>query len=379
MAERQGAPLVYKSETKPWVNTPGARLQFQTSSIPKQGPNKGRIVIDRIICHSQFNADVSVAVIKGQDLYRFPRLVTVKQRDGILRYNEVPGDAIRVFDYEAVGAAETKEHPDAAIANGQTITTSVLIPLAKPYMHTPEDTAMAAELLEYVEIGCASAAELTALGATVVLNSGNYWLLFECHEELDLVQHAVDTVQTQDFESTTSQEARLNVHGRLQDLLLFVRGASGGASLANLTSAGISQPQNMADTSMLANPDLKERYARSRKIVTGSFSTTGDPIRSDPFVGSTVRACAVLMSEFNSCHQQPEADTVVVKTVHTLGATLTAVMRIMKPRNDNTRKALAKRYGKQGAYRVKTKSKTKRDARMWPADQLAYMPIKIVA
>jgi hypothetical protein len=370
------APLVYKSETKQWIN--GARLQWQTSAIPKQGPNKGRIVIDRIIAHAQLVCDVAVAALQGEDFYRFFRLTTVKQKDGELRYAEVPGDAMRHFLYESIGANETKEHADSAVANDQTLTATMVIPLAKPFMHTPGDYSLPRDQLDYVEIACASAAELTALGPTLGIDSGNYWLLFECHEEMDILGHAVDTVQTQDFESTTSQECRLNVHGRLQDLILYVRGADGGASLANLTSAGISQPQNMADTSLVVNPDLKERYARSRKTVTGISTTTGSPVRSDPFVASTTRAVALVMSEQNSAYEQPEIETAVVKTVHTLGATLTAVMRIAKPRKETTRAFIARMYGVSGAFRMKTRGKSKYDPQKWPPEFRQYMAIKFL-
>jgi hypothetical protein len=371
-----GAPLNYKSETKPWVSTAGARLQFQTSAIPKQGPNGGRIVIDRITAHFQGNVDVATAALLGADFYRFFRTVTVKQRDGALRYNEVPGDAMRVFLFEAIGGDRTKEHADSGTTAGQTLTATCVIPMGKRYMHTPDDYALPAELLNYVEIGCGSSSEMSLGSSVVTINSGNYWLIFECHEDMDIVQYAVDEVRVQDFESTTSQEARLNVHGRLRDLLLFVRGASGGASLANLTSAGISQPQNMAPTDMLLNPDLKERFARERNEVTGAQATTGNPIRSNPFINSTTRAAAVLIPSATSAFEQPETDTAVVKTVHTLAATLTAVMRIAKPRSEATRKAIAQKYGLTGEYRVKTQSKTMRAAQAWKPEHLAYMPIK---
>jgi len=370
--------LVYKSETKPWVSASGARLQFQTSSIPKQGPNKGRIVIDRIIAHVSSDTSVATAALLGQDFYRYFRLITVKQKDGELRVQEVPGDAMRVALYEMIGANETKEHADSGTTNNQTLIATCVIPMAKPFAHTPEDYSLAAELLDYVEIGCASSAEMSLGSSVVTVNSANYWLIFECHEEMDVIQHAVDLIAVQDFESTTSQECRLNVHGRLQDLMLFVRGANGGASLANFTSGGIKQPVGMADTTLVRNPDLIERYARSRKIVTGAAATTGNPVRSDPFVASTTRAVALLMTEGNSCGDQPEIDTVVVSTVHTLGATLTAVMRIGKPRQDKTRLSIARKYGLPGTYRMKTDKKSKRDPAQWPPELRQYMPIKFL-
>jgi hypothetical protein len=371
-----GAPLKYKSETKPWISGSNTRQQFQTSAIAKRGPNGGRVVIDKIIAHFQGDVTVATAALKGEDFYRFMRLLSVKQRDGEYRLNEVPGDALRVALYELVGGAMTKEHSDSATTANQTLTATVLIPMEKPHMHTPDDYSLPADQLEFVEIGCAIGTEMALNGNTVTINSGNYWLIFECHEEMDVVHHCVDEIKTQDFESSTSQEVRLNVHGRLQDLLLFVRGNAGGASLANLTSIGISQPQNMAPTDLLANPDLKEFYARSRNAVTGLSTTTGAAVRSDPFVASTTRACAVLMTNDTSSFEQPETDTVVVKSVHTLGATPTCIMRIAKPRKAATAKAIAKKYGLSGRFRIKTASKTRRYPRAWAKELWPYLSIK---
>ena len=373
------APLKYKSEAKVWVSASGAQLEFQTSSIPKQGPNGGRIVIDGISAHAQFVMTVADAALPGEDLYRLFRTLTVKQRDGILRYNEVPGDAQRVYLYQEIGPDKTKEHPDVAIAAGSTVTASCYIPFKKRFTQRDEDYSLAAELLLHVKIGCALQSEISGLGgATVTLTSGTYWLIFECHEEMDVVYHAVDEVRVQDFESTTTQESRLNVSGRLQSLALFVRGADGGASLANLTSAWIHQPQNMAPE-LLVNPDLKEFYARERNDVSGASSATGAAMRTNPFTASTTRAASVLMTTGTSCFDQPETDTVVVKTSHTLAATITMVARIAKPRLPATAAAIAKKYGLRGAFRVKTKSKSMQHAKAWKRDQLAYMPIKFVA
>lgn len=370
------APLKYKSESKPWAS--GNQLEFQTSSIPKQGPNGGRIVIDAITAHFSGQIDVSVGALQGEDLYRIFEAFTVKQRDGILRYNDVPGDAQRVFLYQEIGGDKTKEHADVAVANNVAVKATMYIPLKKRNAQRDEDYSLAAELLLHVKIKAAVAANMSVGGATVGIDSGDYWLIFECHEEMDVVYHAVDEVKVQDFESTTTQETRLNVNGRLQSLALYVRGGDGGASLANLTSAWISQPQNMAPE-LLLDPDLKEFYARERNEVSGSSATTGNPLRSNPFTASTTRACSVLMSTGASCYDQPETDTVVVKTSHTLGATLTMVARIAKPRIPATAAAIAKKYGLKGNYRVKTKSKSMQNPSAWKGAHLAYMPIKFTS
>jgi hypothetical protein len=373
-------PLKYKSESKPWVS--GAQLEFQTSSLPKQGPNGGRLVITAIAAHFDGQVDVTVGNWQGEDLYRIFAKTSVKQRDGLLRYNEVPGDAQRIYLYQEFGGDKTKEHADVAVANNVAVKATMWLPLKKRYSQRDEDYALAAQLLQHVKITCATTTDVSVGGATVAFDSGNYYLIFECIEEMDICYHAVDEIKVQDFESTTAQEARLNVNGRLQSLALYVRGGDGGASLANLTSAWIHQPQNMAPELAL-NPDLQEFYARERNECTGISSTTGSPIRSNPFTASTIRACSVLMSTGQSCFEQPETDTVVVKTSHTLGATITMVARIAKPRLPGTAAGIVKFYRAQGVklsgrFRVKTKSKSMQHPGAWRPEHLAYLPIKFV-
>lgn len=370
------AKLKYKTESKPWAS--GTQLEFLTTVIPKQGPNGGRIVIDSIAVHGTAQIDVTVGNLQGEDLYRWFGPMSVKQRDGVLRYNEVPGDAQRIFLYQEFGGAYTKEHADVAVANNVAITATCWLPLAKEFAQRDEDYALAAQLLSTVRVTCATATDLSVGGATVAVDFGTYYLIFECHEEMDVVYHAIDEVKTKNFESTTTTESVLNVNGRLQSLALYVRGGDGGASLANLTSAWISQPQNMAPE-LLVSPDLQEFYARERGEVTGSSATTGNPIRSNPFTAATIRACSVLHTNKTSCFDQPETDSVIVKTSHTLGATLTMVARIAKPRLPGTMESIRKFYKLKGGYRVKTKSKSMQTPKAWKPEQLAYMPIKFVS
>jgi hypothetical protein len=375
------AKLKYKSETKVWINATNSPLEFGTTSMGnKRGPNGGRLVVDQITAHGVFNVDVATAALKGEDFYRFFRTVDLKTVFDGMRYNNVPGDCLRVFLYGSEGGDRTKEHADSAVSNGQTLRATLSIPLSRRNMHTDEDYALAAELIERIKIGCALASEMSLGSSVVTINSGSYYLIFECHEEHDIIYHAVDEVRVQDFESTTATEPRLNVNGRLQELFLFVRGAAGGASLANLTSAWIHQPQNMAPE-LLVQPDLIEFYARQRNEVTGGSASTGVAMRSNPFVASTTRAVAVLLSTGTRAFDQPESDTVIVKTVHTLGATLTMVARIAKPRTSDTFNRLKNDYNLKGIWRIKTASKSMQHPNAWAErpDAVPYLPIKFVA
>lgn len=369
--------LKYKSETKPWSSASGAFVEFTRGWIPKKGPSGGRLVIDRAIAHFIGDVTVATAAMQGEDVYRFFGPTSAKMVDGTLRYNEVPGDSMRIFLYECLGAAETKEHADIAIGANSTVRATMVIPFAKPNMHEPGDYSLAAEELEHIRIRCATSAECSLSTSVVTINSGNYYVIFECHEELDVVYHAVDEVKVQDFSSTTSQEERLNVNGRLQELLLYVRGADGGLTLANLTSAWIHQPNDLAPE-LLVNPDLKEFYARARKEVTGAAGTTGDPVRSSPFTSATTRAVGVLIATGTKCFESPDIEAAVIKTEHTLGQTLRMVARIAKPRLKATEEKIRKAYGLQGLWRVKTSSNSMRSPNAWAKELHPYLPLKFV-
>jgi hypothetical protein len=375
------AKLKYKSETKVWINASNSPLEFGTTSMGnKRGPNGGRLIVDRISAHFVGDVTVATAALQGEDFYRFFRTLDLKTLFDGMRYNNVRGDDMRVFLYGSEGGDRTKEHADSAVSANQTLRATLSIPLARRYMHTDEDYALAAELIERIKIGCALASEMSLGTSVVTINSGSYYLIFECHEEHDIIYHAVDEVRTQDFESTTATEPRLNVNGRLQELFLYVRGADGGGSLANLTSAWIHQPQNMAPE-LLVTPDLVEFYARERNEVNGGSASTGVAMRTNPFVASTVRAVAVLLSTGTRCFDQPESDTVIVKTTHTLGATLTMIARIAKPRTVETFKWIRDNYKLSGAWRIKTKSKSMQHPNAWKderPDAVPYLPIKFV-
>jgi hypothetical protein len=372
--------LKFQSETKQWINNANSPLEFGTTSMGnKRGPNGGRLVMLRAILHGSFVLDVAGAVMQGEDRYRLARTIDVDtQKDG-KRYNNVPGDAQRVFLYGSEGGDVTKEHADLAIANDQSVSVSIAIPFARRNMHTPEDYSLAAELMTRIKIGCAVASECSLGASAVVIDSGNYYIVYECVEEHDIIYHAVDEVRVQNFESTTTTETQLNVNGRLQELFLYVRGADGGASLANLTKAWIKEPKWVAPE-LNVSPDLAEFYARQRNEVSGGISATGAAMRTNPFTGSTLRAVAVLMTTGTRAFDQPYTETVIVQTEHTLGATLTMIARVAKPRTAETFDLLKKNWKLKGIWRVKTEAKSMQHPNAWKElpDAVPYLPIKIV-
>src|SRR5215216_2186380 len=101
----------FKSDVKPWANN--GTLDF-TDFVETRGPRGGRMVIHGISLHGILNLTVATATTQGEDLYRGFRTVTVEQKDGTRRYNEVPGHALRLISYAHNGSERTHEHKDFA-------------------------------------------------------------------------------------------------------------------------------------------------------------------------------------------------------------------------------------------------------------------------
>ena len=364
----------FKSDVKPWANN--GTLDF-TDFVETRGSRGGRMVIHGISVHAILNLTVATAVIQGEDLYRAFRTITVEQKDGVRRYNEVPGHALRLISYAHNGADRTHEHKDAAVSTAN-FTVSAYLPITKRYVHTPEDFGLAAELLKTVKIACALGSDMSLGTSVVTVNSGTYWVIAECHEEMSVIQHAVDEWVVRDFDSTS--QSKLITDGRLHDLYLYIPGANGGQTLANLTEAWIEQ---LMAQPLLKDPDLLQSYARQRMSCMNLFSTKGDPLRTDPFLASstgTLRACAVLLANGIKCYEAPVRDNVVVKTTQSaaLPANLSMIGRVIKPRSERVRAGIMKRYGLTNSY-IRTGGKTRRETEKWSADHAAYMPEKFTA
>ncbi len=371
-------PLKFKSEIKPWGSATGSFNQWTPNFIEKTGPGGGRVVIDAFSLHFEGTVTVATAALLGEDYYRFFRAFTIAMKDGSNRYTEMTGDAMRVFLYAQAGSGRTKEHQDSGVSAGQTLRATCYVPLAKPYAKEPGDFSMAAELLNFIKIYNASNAEMSLGTSVVTITAGNYWVVAECHEEFDIVHHVVDEVKVQDFDSTL--ESKLSVDGRLHDLYLYIRGAAGGLTLANLNEAWLSVPAFVAPQLRVV-PDLQENYARQRELATNLGSTKGAATTTDPFVTADTgvpKAAAVLLNTGNKSFDQPERDMVNVKTTQlaALNGTLTMIARIIHKRKPETQAGIAQKYKLAGKFRVKTSSNTMRDAGRWQKSQLDYLPIK---
>lgn len=367
----KAAPSYYKSKTLAWSTPGNGDYVWDNSFIPVQGPNGGINVIDRIVVHGAVNRTVGTAVLLGEDAYRIARRTTITQKDGEKRFSDVFGDACRLISYAHNGSASTHEHQDEAVDTSD-MNVTVALPLAKIYSHSEDDTSLPAWMLDEVRVAQPTNADLSIGTSVVTLVTGTFWLIAECHEERTPVLHAVDSWTQNDTETTTA--GTIQVNGRLKDLYLMVRGATGGASLANITDAKIDQLQQ---SPLLRMPDLNQIYNRARGGATNLFSTKGNPLRTDPFQVSdsgTMRALAVLLATGDKVWEGPEQRTALLRL--SLGGALTPITMISRATRRKTKigREMIMDLHKCNASVIVTSGKTKRQHKEWDPIQAAYMP-----
>jgi len=371
MQDKDAAVTPYKSESKTWVA--GTSLDF-TKFVEPRGPREGRNIIRNIVVHATLNLTVADATLNGEDLARAFRSVTITEKDGTQRMTEVTGDALRIISWAHNGGARHHEHADFGVSTAS-VNLTISIPLAKPFAYDAEDNMLAAELLDKVSVRCADATNMSVGGATVTVNSGSYWVIAECVEQMGIVQHVPDEWIVRSFSAAAQTEFELLFGvGRCHDLYIWVPGAEGGQTLANLTEVNI---EHVMSRSLLKDPDLAQMYIRKRDAARNALSAQGAALRTDPFSGATLRACAALLTAGNKSFEGPVRDKLTVRLTESaaLPAAPSIIARIVHPRNMKTQAELMAAYKKRGFY-VKTKDKSRRDPGKWNPKHLPYLPIK---
>lgn len=356
--------IPYKSPAQSYQS--GSALTF-SGWVPKRGPNGGRVVIDEFeIIAKPTDVTVAVAAVEGEDLYRFVKKVSVVQQGGRRRYNGVRGDSLRQFLWHHVGQAQ--EYADLAIAANQSKSYSISVPMAKPDMLDPFDTSMPADVFDLLEIECADTAELGVGGGTVTIDAMQYYVIAWCHEEYSLVLHAEDVVSEHQLKSTSGDT--LKIGGRLHDLLLFARGAQGGAAMANLTDVLIDE---LRPSALLANPDLTQRWAKTKGVLANLASTSGSQIKNDP-VGAGKSVPVIWTGPRTSVYDGVFLSECNLRLTNSV-ASVIAVTRTMLPKSEQVAAQVMQEYKTPpGAFRVKTRGKTKRNPAEWNDELSIFMP-----
>ncbi len=357
----------YKSEVKTWSSSGGDQYFFDW--IPREGPNGGRNMIDGFQLVVDGQVDVTTAVIQGEDLARMWGRILVEQTDGVKRWN-LPGDASRVMSYLLAGPDKYSEHADVAASTNQAADPTLWIPMAKPYTRDPQDFALPVDMFKHLVITNMPSTDLNIGTSVVTVDSISYYVIAEVHEELEVRIPCVDEIAM--TELTTATEGRLSINGKLHDLTLHARGASGGASLANLTDVRIDE---LAMPPFTRVPDLEAAYRRSRNIGSNSNATIGNEVYSDPHV--TDQAAAVLVAdEETSFYEGPVLSSVKLNLTNSV-ASLRAIHRTIIPASQTHRARVSAAYGLQPAnFRVKTAAKSKQHPKDWPEELRPFLPLK---
>lgn len=371
-----------------WVLGGKTKLTF-TGFVETSAENEKRTIIDGFEIFCRVNVTVvgsfgegDPTVIAGADLYKMFGSITVEQKDGVKRYDEITGDALRVSNYAVLGWERTREHPDVPITTSEegdtpiTLLISAYVPLRKEFADEPNDFAMPADVFNFIRIKMAEDSDFVIAGGgpTLTINNAQYWVSADCHAESTAKTYAVDTITMADFETTNAVAAttKMNMTGRPHDLLMYVPGSNGGELLSGLTEALV---VDIYQQSQLIAPDLVTRYARERDVVQGLAGSQGAPWRSDPFVpeaGSpdVPRAVALLLATGNHPDEGPVRENLTVKIRSTSSpGTLRLIARVLQERSDKLDAAQAKKFAATGVTPDRDPNKKKiapKDAKFFP-------------
>ncbi len=382
MNDKQGQLFEFKSEEKQWVPGGKGQLDFEGFVETKHGEFNHRTIIKGFQISASFNLTVIGAgkTLLGEDLARLFRAVSIEQKDGVKRYDDVPGDALRVLNYAMLDPYTIREPADCAGAaspgTDYDVVVTLYVPLAKPYAYDGLDFSMAADVFKLLRIKMAQEADLeVSAGTTVTLNSGTYWAVAECYEEAEVVQHGVDEVYVRDFDA--DDETKVNVTGRLHDLVLYSPGEEGGENLGDILDVRVKELQQEA---LLVDPDLTHRYERWRR----SAADQGTSTRTNPFANThgtagVPKAVAILMTNGNKIADGPELDNIHVKTTpqtpgtgsdgHT--GTLRLIARQIVPPSDKLTRAIENKFRAKAAHPKVSKASPGKSI---PASKARYMP-----
>jgi hypothetical protein len=340
--------------------------------VPKEGPNGGRVICDKMHVYAACVVSNTGATNEAEDVHRILKNLVITTAQGVQRWN-LNGDASRVALYQYEGPDAFPEVADiSSSASGLALLVHQAIPFTKRYIHTPDDFALPADEFGEVIITGPSATELDIGSADATLTSISFYCVAECHEDLDLQFYCTDVVKQDTFQTLTEATAKLG--GKLHDLSFHAVGASGGASLANLTSVRIDQPMGLMVISTTA--ELLKEYRVKRKVANNLNSTAGGELRMDPFaVGAAIPV--FVADDRTSCWEGPYIDELKVNMVNSV-ASVRMISRTAKPRDMGAALRVAAAYGLKGdnALVVKTKSKTKRSLSAWPEHLRNYLRLK---
>lgn len=361
-----------KSDLSQTISVMGQPVNFANWMDPV-GPNGGRQVIDYFNIYVTGSFTVAAATWAGEDVARICANIRVEQHDSVVR-QALGGDRSRIWTYACLGAPAVFEHADVGVGAAAPISYVWQVCMRKPKMHTPGDFSLPVEefkriVLDVNTLGDAGSA------ATLTVPSLTFYVIAHVREEFDVRIKCTDEVNLEDFKSTT--QGMFTIGGRPQDLIVHVRGADGGASLAGLTDVRI---DTINFPTLLKNPDLLTSYRIKRDAGNNLSTTQAAQLRSDPFVfpAATEKAVAVLLhdAETSAWSGRVVPNQMKVDMTNTV-ASPGAIIRRVVPTSQQARNRTLSIYKlSPDQLRVATDAKSSRDIKDWPVGIRPYLPLK---
>lgn len=264
----------YQSETKTIVL--GQAMDF-TDFVPFMRDGQ-IVVIDKLIVEIQGTITDATAIWDGRDVWRLIQLITVEQRDGLLRWT-LSGYKSRVFSMILNGPEEHQEHTNVAIGAAQTVDLRAVIPMAKPYVEDPSDFSMPAHQFRRVTINWNTLAGAASGSAALSAASLVAYVRAEYHLEKSVKYHPVDVVKSVDF--TTATQAKLACTGVVADAGVVLEDTTaGGASVLAITNARCDD----LNMQLTVTGDLRHRYRMARGLAASGPTTPGTERYLEPVV-----------------------------------------------------------------------------------------------
>lgn len=354
MAKKKFRTITYTSPNQAW--TVGGLTKLDFTNFVEVAKDGKRVIIDEFELHFQGSITYAAAggtPMRAEDWYRIFRSVTVEQKNGVKRYDEIDGASLRIHNYLVMDPKNVREQYDFAVGGPTTLTFSVRVPMRKDWVDEPYDFSMPADVLRQVRIAMAQNADFTGLNTggdgAVTINSGVYWVTAVCHLESVPKTYAVDQVTVMDWKTQTQTD--INCTGRPHDLAVYIPGGGGGVLLTNMTDMFVI---DLYEQSQLVYPDLVARYAAEREASPGLVGTVNQSgIHVNPFVpvgsatgGSQPRAIALLLSTGNHPDEGPVRENLTIKSTQTANlGTLRSILRTIVPRDPNLDAAQAAKFG----------------------------------
>lgn len=355
-----------QSDTKIFV--PGQPLYF-TEFATLVGPDKGRVVIDRVWFRVFGTITVATAAFNGYDV---ARLLSNVQVDSISQNRwALTGLKTRLMAMHFMGEDSCIEHADIAVGATQAVDAWICVPLTKRFVRRGKDTSLPADMLRQATVTCATLG--AAQTGTTVLSAAalNVTVYLDWHDSDSMELKVEDIVSSQEFSG--SSECLVRNPGLLHDVVLMREASTAGGDLINAVTDVSCNELGMP---IIARQALVACHTFKRRI--GNIGLTS---RGAEKAFSPVRA-NLMLPIIAADEDTPIYTGKIVKsaTFRVLGvpANCSLVTRVIMPANAQSGQDQMAHFGitQQVAnqLRAKTISKTNRDIMDWDKKRILFMP-----